>query len=88
MSIDPVDLRAVGGVANSLQDGCFPCVCSSNYEDSEGHVWDSGKSSLIIWIRGVDCTRLAFSYGANEFLLRSHYDKGDKRVLDGFERRE
>jgi hypothetical protein len=33
--INAVDLRTFGGVADSLENGCLPRICSSNNEDSE-----------------------------------------------------
>src|SRR6267142_6323732 len=31
----PVDLRTLGGIADSLENRCHPRICSSNDEDSE-----------------------------------------------------
>jgi hypothetical protein len=42
----PVDLWTVGGVANSLKDGCLSGVCFSDDEDTELDIWSFGKILL------------------------------------------
>jgi len=42
----PVDLRILGGIADSLENRCLPCICSSNDEDSELDV--AGESGEIL----------------------------------------
>jgi hypothetical protein len=44
-SIQPVDLRTLGGIADSLENRCHPRICSSNDEDSEFDV--PGESGEI-----------------------------------------
>ncbi len=43
--IKPVDLGTLGGVADSLQNGCFSCICSSDNQNSE---LDIGDLELIL----------------------------------------
>ena len=38
--IKPVDLGTLCGVADSLQDGCLSCVCSSDNQNSELDIRD------------------------------------------------
>jgi len=45
-STGPVDLWTLGCIANSLQNGGLPCVRSSDNEDSELDLWDSGGMLL------------------------------------------
>ena len=49
----PVDLWTLRGVTDSLQDGRFSCVCSSNNEDSERDNRDSGEILLCVHITDV-----------------------------------
>ena len=45
-STGPVYLWTLGCIANSLQNGGLPCVRSSDNEDSELDLWDSGMMLL------------------------------------------
>ena|SRR6266850_2239966 len=71
--INAVDLRTLGGVANSLQDRSLACVCFSNNEDSELDVWDLGKILLCIHSTKVAIRRT----GQGEFAG----DCGEKQSL-------
>jgi hypothetical protein len=44
----PVDLRILGSVAHSLEDGCLPCICPSDNEDPELNCWDSGATRVDV----------------------------------------
>ena len=38
----PIDLRTLSRIANPPQNRCFACIRSSDNEDSELDIWDSG----------------------------------------------
>ena len=45
--IKPVDPGTFRGVADSLQDGCLSCICSSNNQNSELDIRDSEPLILL-----------------------------------------
>jgi hypothetical protein len=51
--INAVNLGTLGGIADSLENRCLPCICSSNNEDSELDVGgESGE--ILLCSHGVD----------------------------------
>jgi len=42
-SVKPIDLWTLCGLTYSLENGGLPCICSSNYKDSELGVRDGDK---------------------------------------------
>jgi hypothetical protein len=63
-SIAPVNHWTVGGVADSLENRCFSCICSSNNEDSELEITGKSGENILFSGHSTKCVRSESSQGA------------------------
>jgi len=80
--INPVDLWTLRCVADPLQDGSLPRICSSNDKHSELDIWDMGTLGGTRNRSGIQVTSTLLCTHGTESVVRGKTGKGVDHTLE------